>query len=66
MPISTDDLTDALTVREAADLLQLHYRSFHRMLERGELDYVRVGPRKILIPRRSLTEFLNRNHHRAG
>jgi len=43
-----------LTVEQYALLTQCHPRSIYRMIKRGTVTIVRVGPRTIRIPRAAL------------
>jgi excisionase family DNA binding protein len=58
---STEEVTVekkvVLDVWEVAQLLGIHRLSVRRAIERGELRAVRVG-RRVLVPRKTLDEFL--------
>lgn len=64
MPITAEDLADALTVPEAALTLRLSERHMRRLIAEGAIQTVRPGGRgrsRIYITRRALTDYLNKN-----
>jgi excisionase family DNA binding protein len=52
-----DDLPAVATVNEAAAVLQCHPDTVRAMIDRGDLQHVRLG-RLIRVPRHRLIEFL--------
>jgi excisionase family DNA binding protein len=47
-----------LTVAEIAGLLKLNQQTVRNMIDRGELEHVRVGARRIRVRQSQLDEFL--------
>jgi len=69
MPVTLEDLGDALTIAEAADVLHRDPKTVRRWVRDGDLDAIRVGagPRgELRITRRALTAYLNRKHETNG
>lgn len=63
MPITAEDLADALTVNEAATILHLSERHMRRLIAEGNIQIVRPGTKRgrIYITKRALTDYLNRS-----
>lgn len=67
MPVSAEDLDGALTAREAADVLQISYRTLTRLVEAHQIEVIRIGNGRgrIFVSRRSLTDYINRRNIKA-
>lgn len=67
MPVSPDDLEGRMTLAEAAETLGYSYRHMRRLIASGEIEHIRRGKRgRIMITRRALTDYLNRQNNRAS
>jgi excisionase family DNA binding protein len=58
-PVRAYTLDELLSVKEAAALLAIHRPHVYRLMRRGELDHVMIGPHRF-IPLSSVREHLNR------
>lgn len=65
MPVTPADMTDALNITEAAQVLHVSKRTMERLIGQREIDVLRIG-RRVFITRRALTDYLNRAHQRRG
>lgn len=54
------DRSPFLTAREVADHLRVHVHTVYAMCERGQLDWLRTGPRGLRITRASVDRLLRR------
>jgi excisionase family DNA binding protein len=54
----------ALTIKQAAELVNLHPETFRRICTRGELPVVRIGSRVRILPR-DLEAWLERQRYPA-
>lgn len=54
--MSTD--ADILTVPEAAELLRLHVKALHKLIDDGTVPAVRLTPRRIRLRRSTLLAWL--------
>lgn len=59
------DPTELLTSAEAAQLLRVSERTVKRLLERGDLPFVRVGDRRRFIEASEVRAFIARNTRRV-
>lgn len=68
MPVSLEDMSDALSVAQAAQLLRRDQKTIRRWIAAGELEAVRVGTGKgkWQITRRALTAYVNRQRSQAS
>jgi excisionase family DNA binding protein len=66
--VRIDDLDDALTINDVAKMMKRHRTTVEKMVREGTLAATRVGAGRgqWVITRRDVTDYLNRNHHRAG
>jgi excisionase family DNA binding protein len=55
--------TNAFTVSEVAEMLQVHRRTVQRWIQRGLLPAYRVGPTLLRIPAQALEDFLRDGTH---
>lgn len=55
------DLADYITPYQAAERLDLHVNSIHRLAREGKLDFVRTGKKSILISRKSVEKYRQAN-----
>jgi len=67
MPFTPADLDDALDVAGLAELLHINRRSAERIVSTGQIDVIRVGAGrgKVRIPRRAVTDYINRRATKA-
>jgi excisionase family DNA binding protein len=61
----TDDLKLLVTTREAAKLLSVCERTVSRLIARGELPAVRIGPRGIRVSVESLRKWIKKKETAA-
>lgn len=55
---SPNDVSDVLTVDEAATLLRLHVKSLYKLIDEGRIPCVRLSRRRIRLLRSSLLAWL--------
>lgn len=67
MPVSAEDLSDATTIAETAEMLGITYRHMRRIIQSGQIDHIRIGqPRgKVLITRAAFNDYLNRHNNKT-
>lgn len=69
MPLTIEEMADALTIDEFAEVLRVSRRTAERIVTdpNNGIDYVRVGVGRgqLRIPRRSANDYLARNFRRA-
>ncbi|MGV8123496.1 MAG: helix-turn-helix domain-containing protein [Candidatus Xenobiia bacterium LiM19] len=53
-------MEELLTVKEAADILRMHYVTVSKMVRRGSIPSVKIG-RRYKLKQRSLQEWINRH-----
>jgi excisionase family DNA binding protein len=58
--LSIQRLPDLLTVKEAAQYARVAHRSIYALMERGELNYIRIG-RLRRIPKTALAQIIDPN-----
>lgn len=46
------------TVKEAAELLHIHYNTLYDLVKRGEVPSIRLGARRVVIPKKGLDRIL--------
>ena len=46
------------TVKEAAELLHIHYNTLYDLVKRGEVPSIRLGARRAVIPKKGLDRIL--------
>lgn len=51
-------MSDALTLREAAESLGVHRNTIGRLIKRGELPVIRLGKKAVRVPKRAVDEIL--------
>ncbi len=56
--VSVTTLEKHLTVRQAADSLNVHPTFLYRRISAGEIEAVRISTRRVIIPERALSAFL--------
>ena len=60
------DVNDAVfTVEEVADMLRVSKMTVYRLINQGELSYVRIG-RTFRIPAIAFDEYVQANTHKAA
>ena len=57
--MTLDSAPDVLTVTEAARLLRIGRNAAYDLIRDGRLRAVRVGARKLLVPKAALLDFLD-------
>jgi excisionase family DNA binding protein len=57
---ANDGRRPLLTVREAAERLRVSDKTVRRMITKGEIPVIRVGPRLIRIPEEIITDMTSR------
>jgi excisionase family DNA binding protein len=55
-----ENCPDVLTVMEAAHVLKVGRTTMYRLVQNGEVKYLKIG-RKVLIPRLYLQDFIENN-----
>jgi len=58
--LSIQKLPDLLTVKEAAQYARVAHRSIYALMERGELNYIKIG-RLRRIPKTALAQIIDPN-----
>ena len=53
-----NEMGDFLTVKEAADYLKIDPITMYRLLKKGEIACYHILPKKIIVPKTSLKDFL--------
>ncbi len=59
--MALDTLPELLSAHEVMKRLGISRQLFHRLIARGELNAVRVGPHTVRVFRASLVDYLKRN-----
>jgi len=65
MPVNEADLEALLDRSASAETLHVSVSTLDRLVRKGEIEVIRVGG-KVLITRRALLDYLNRNSGRAA
>ena len=63
MSNSKQQADEALTPKEVANLLRCSHSQVRALISQGRLPHVQISPRKILIYRARLDEFIARREH---
>jgi excisionase family DNA binding protein len=58
-------MTRLLTVKQAAEHLQVHPQTVYKLISRRQLDSVRLGPRSRRVPQEALEAYTERRAARA-
>lgn len=68
MPVTPEDLADALDTTQACQALNVSQSTLRRMISRREIEHVRVGSGRgtIRITRRAITEYLSARAERTA
>ena len=55
-----------LTVAEVAELLRLHQTTIYRMVSKGEIPFVRIGPTTLRFIRKEIEEWVGQSEKEDG